>query len=127
MSQPLIVAPAASSSHGHETRIVVNGNIGQFGLSKMALELYASRKGLVAVDGDVAPGETADSGTEPLARAAFDRADPILVDVVEELGEASWGLGSELRIVRIPNGVGWVLREVAGYEFVEIRERLVAA
>lgn len=128
MSQPLIVAQAASGPPRHDVKIVVNGNIGQFRLSRAALDLYASRKGFrVVFDADVALRENADGDAEAFSWSTLDRADPDLVRVVEELGEEAWGRDAELRIVPIPDGSDWMVRSICGYEFIEIRERPVAA
>lgn len=52
-----------------------------------------------------------------------DRADPLLVQVVEELGEKANGKCAELRIVEIPDGVGWEIDEYDGIETVHEKHR----
>ncbi len=46
------------------------------------------------------------------------RADPILVQVVEELGKSAAGRHSNLKIVEIPDGVQWTIDEYDGNEHV---------
>lgn len=47
------------------------------------------------------------------------RADPLLVQVVRELGDEANGSCAELKVVEIPDGVKWVLSEYDGIERVE--------
>lgn len=46
------------------------------------------------------------------------RADPILVQVVEELGEAASGRYADLKVVEIPDDVSWEINEYDGLEHV---------
>lgn len=46
------------------------------------------------------------------------RDDPILVKVVEELGEDAYGMFAELKIVEIPDNVEWEIAEYDGMEWV---------
>lgn len=47
-----------------------------------------------------------------------DRADPDLVRVVEEMGEAANGAHAKLAIVEIPDGVEWGIDEYDGIEHI---------
>jgi hypothetical protein len=47
------------------------------------------------------------------------RDDPILIKVVEELGEAAAGRHAKLKIVEIPDGVVWELDEYDGMESID--------
>lgn len=47
-----------------------------------------------------------------------DRADPLLVQTVEELGEAANGAHAELKIVEIPDGTKWEIDEYDGMESI---------
>jgi hypothetical protein len=48
----------------------------------------------------------------------LERNDPLLIQVVEELGEESGGRCAELRIVEIPDDVKWHVEEYDGYEHI---------
>lgn len=52
-----------------------------------------------------------------------ERNDPVLVQTVEELGEEANGDCALLRIVEIPDGVDWVVREYDGSEWVAEKHR----
>ena len=52
-----------------------------------------------------------------------ERDDPFLVQTVEELGEESWGVCAELRVVEIPDGIDWEITEYDGNETVEEAHR----
>ena len=47
------------------------------------------------------------------------RDDPILIKVVEELGEAADGTCAKLKIVEIPDGVEWEIDEYDGMESID--------
>jgi hypothetical protein len=47
-----------------------------------------------------------------------DRSDPLLVQVVEELGETASGRCARLKVVEIPDGVEWQIEEYDGNEHV---------
>lgn len=46
------------------------------------------------------------------------RDDPLLVQVVEELGQKAWGAHAELKVVEIPDGIEWEIDEYDGKECV---------
>lgn len=52
-----------------------------------------------------------------------ERHDPMLVRVVEELGEKSWGTCSELRVVDIPDGTDYEIDEYDGMETIHEKHR----
>ena len=52
-----------------------------------------------------------------------DRTDPMLVQVVEELGDEASGPCAELRVVEIPDGIDWEICEHNGNEHVAERHR----
>lgn len=52
-----------------------------------------------------------------------DRTDPILIRVVEELGEEADGMCARLKIVEIPDGVEWVIDEYDGNETIDEKHR----
>jgi hypothetical protein len=51
------------------------------------------------------------------------RDDYNLIRVVEELGETSWGYGSELKVVEIPEDVDWYIQDYDGVEQVHETHR----
>lgn len=53
-----------------------------------------------------------------------DRADPLLVQVVEELGAKANGKHADLAIVEIPDGVEWEISEYDGAEHVAKTHRV---
>lgn len=70
-------------------KVVINGCYGGFGLSEEALKLYRERSGNVDIDSfDIEYG------------VAY-RNDPILVAIVEELGECANGMFASLEIEEI--------------------------
>ncbi len=96
-------------------KIVINRCFGGFSLSKKATEMYAEKKGLK-------PGKWNDSwdlyeGGDFLDED-ISRNDPVLIEVVETLGNGASGRHSELKIVDIPDDVNWVIKEYDGFEHV---------
>ena len=51
------------------------------------------------------------------------RNDPILVQVVEEMGDKAWGRYAKLAIVEIPDDVDWIVEEHDGMEWVAEKHR----
>lgn len=51
------------------------------------------------------------------------RDDPVLIQVVEELGELANGRHAELKIVEIPDDVKWQIEEYDGLEWVAEQHR----
>ena len=52
-----------------------------------------------------------------------DRTDPLLVQVVEELGARANGSCADLKVVEIPDGIEWEIDEYDGNERVEEKHR----
>jgi hypothetical protein len=86
-------------------KIVINRCFGGFGLSAEASSLYESRTGKDVYEFEIP------------------RDDPILVGVVEELGEAASGNFSQLKVVEVPEDVNWYVEEYDGLEWVAERHR----
>jgi len=89
-------------------RIVINVCFGGFGLSPKA-ELHLLELGY-KID---------DRGT----RRTVPRDDPLLVQVVEEMGKDADARFSQLKIVTIPDGVDWEIEEYDGWESVHEKHR----
>ena len=87
-------------------KIVINTCYGGFGLSKEALDLYNKRAGTVIT-------RERDIG----------RNNPILVEIVEQLGEAADGGFAELKVVDIPDDVQWTIEEYDGAEWIAEKHR----
>jgi hypothetical protein len=88
-------------------KIVINTCYGGFGLSKEALALYNERAGTVIThDHDI------------------ERNNPILVEIVEQLGEAADGNYAKLKVIEIPDDVQWHIDEYDGDEWVAEKHRI---
>lgn len=86
-------------------KVVYNACHGGFGLSEEALKKYKTIKG-IAED-------------TYIYTDAFDRADPILIKIVEEFGLKKAGdKYSFLAITDVPAGQKWRIDEYDGYEKV---------
>lgn len=88
-------------------KVVINTRFGSFGLSDRALDLYCVLKGYQRIDNchDI------------------ERDDPVLVQVVEELGFEASDLFSELKVVEIPDDVDWIIQEYDGEEWIAEKHR----
>jgi len=87
-------------------KIVINACYGGFGLSKEALALFNERAGTVIT-----------------YEREIERNNPILVEIVEQLGEAADGEFAELKVVEIPDDVQWQIEEYDGNEWVAEKHR----
>jgi len=86
------------------TKIVYNACYGGFGLSDEAEIRYREL--------------TDNINNEDFDVYDIDRADPILVQVVEELGEKSGSWGADLMIEEVPAGTKYRIDEYDGIEAV---------
>ena len=48
----------------------------------------------------------------------IDRNNPLLVQIVEEMGEQANGMYAKLKVVEVPDGVEWQIEEYDGLEHV---------
>jgi hypothetical protein len=87
-------------------KIIINTCYGGFGLSEKALALFNERSGTVNTYG-----------------RDITRNNPILVEIVEQLGEAADGGFAELKVVEIPDDVKWQIEEYDGNEWVAEKHR----
>ena len=105
-------------------KIVINKCFGGFGLSQEAVLLYGKKKGLnLILDHDKTVLLTHYYLNEKKDGNYFyerdiQRNDPILVEVVNELGEKADGHCAKLKIVEIPDDVEWIIEEYDGKEWV---------
>ena len=87
-------------------KIVINDCYGVFGLSKEALAHFNVR-----------------SDTYITHDFNIKRNDLILVEIVEELGEAANGDFAELKVVEIPDDIQWQIEENCGNEWIAEKHR----
>jgi hypothetical protein len=116
-------------------KVVINVCFGGFGLSDEAFEELI-KKGWTVGDADV----NEDWNTHQIMKhkeSSFGtysfgsgrqyesslRSHPDLVEVVERLGEKSYGECAKLRVVEVPDGVEWEIDEYDGREHIAERHR----
>jgi hypothetical protein len=130
------------------TKIVYNACYGGFSLSHEAVMRYAEIKGMTlhpnkgafGYDYYLCPPEEferiyAEEKVKPVSPSRFirsnelyfcerdiERTDPVLVQVVEELGDAANGSHAKLRIVELPAGTLYMIDEYDGFESVTTQD-----
>ena len=130
------------------TKIVYNACYGGFSLSREAIMRYAEIKGITLYTKmqygfahyylcppeeydrisaeeqakPVSPDRYERSNALYLSDRDFERTDPVLVQVVEELGEKANGMCAELRIAEVPAGTLYRIDEYDGFESVETKD-----
>ena len=90
------------------TKVVYNACYGGFGLSDIAMTRYWELKG--------------ETKPETWWDHYLDRADPMLVQVVEELGSDASDNCADLKIRNVPAGSLYRIEEYDGYESVVTQE-----
>ena len=105
------------------TKIVYNNCYGGFGLSREAVLLGRELSGNPNWCGPCIKGDFWEEG-KPVdydygGGRNLDRADPILVQVVEQLGKKANGMCASLAIVDIPKGTAYRIDEYDGNESVQ--------
>lgn len=89
-------------------KVVINSRHGGFGLSDEAQTLYKERKGITDTNWyywDIS------------------RDDPVLVELVEKLGDKAGHQYANLKVVDIPDDVDWYIEEYDGLEWVAEKHR----
>lgn len=107
-------------------KVVYNNGFGGFSLSREAILLARKISGNPNWGGPCIIGDCYDSG----AAVGFDygyvhdifRHDPVLVQVVDELGSAANGACASLAIEEIPDGTPYRIDEYDGAESVETKD-----
>lgn len=95
--------------------VVINTCYGGYGLSTEATALYLTKKG----------NEYSFDGTRFTVHGKFfyassiQRNDPVLIEVVKELGDKANGPSAKLKIVSIPKHAGYSIDEYDGSESIE--------
>jgi len=90
-------------------KIAINTDFGGFGLSDQALQLYKKLTGIPPAD--------------DLYYWELKRNDPVLIQVIEQLGNSAGGKYSSIKVVEIPDGVEWHIHEYDGMEHVAENHR----
>lgn len=118
------------------TKIVINRCFGGFGLSDKAVKRYGEIKGLnlVKIPYKYENGESASFGTwyrdgiedddHFFSTYDFERTDPALVQVVEELGAEANGDCAKLSIEELPAGTLYRIEEYDGMEHIETADTI---
>lgn len=88
------------------TKIAYNQCYGGFGLSMDGIARYVELKGLSAQEAN------------DLYSGDIDRADPVLIQVIEEMGEDSWGPYANLDIRELATGTKYIIDDYDGNERV---------
>lgn len=106
-------------------KIVINSDFGGFSLSNAAFERYLELKGIefARVSSRFESADYYEAGhigedDHYLSYYDIKRDDPILVQVVEEMGDEANGRYSSLKVVEIPDDVDWILQEYDGAEHI---------
>jgi hypothetical protein len=104
------------------TKIVYNACYGGFGLSPVALKRYAELAGLSygeeVCEGTMIFASMHDKNGEYVSQRDLSRTDPILIQVVEELGDKANGSHAKLSMIALPAGTKYRLEEYDGFETV---------
>ncbi len=100
-------------------KVLVNDCYGGYGISLEAEQLYFTKKGISfeLIEERYGRGKYLIDGE--VAYAEIDRDDPILIEVVEEIGsERASGEHAELSISEIPDGCEYDIHEYDGTEYI---------
>ena len=105
-------------------KVVINRCFGGFGLSGEAIGMCAKLRGWTRCTTDFGMDYFLNGrGEKIIPPHGLRRDDPFLIEVVESLGENSWGDHAELKLVEVPDDVDWVIVENDGQEWVAERHR----
>ena len=112
-------------------KIVINKKYGGFGLSEEAVLLYGDKKNLniIAKEDQKVKTITHYYLNEVKEENGFgeweiERNDPILVEVVEQLGDLADGYYSKLKVVEVPDDIKWYIHDYDGIESVYEKHRI---
>lgn len=114
-------------------RIAINRSIGGFGISTKAF-LWLIEHGSEAARSDWELMAESRAETQKIYGddwrpdwhvSPLEPNDPLLLQCLDELGQAAWGEGREIKIVEIPDGVEWDIGESEeGYQWVYEKHRI---
>lgn len=109
-------------------QIIINRCFGGYGLSTEAIRRWAELKQIPHwVEDDNEWGGTVYTG-DPADRMFIghwdiERNDPVLIQVVQELGPQANGQFSDLKVVEIPDDVKWLIVDYDGIEHIAEQHR----
>jgi len=105
------------------TKVVYNECYGGFSLSDEAIELYLNLKGLKykKIKHQFGPNYDVEGIKHFYATRDIERDDPVLVQVVEKLGDKANGECAKLCIEDLPKGTLYRIKEYDGYESIETK------
>lgn len=106
------------------TKIVYNACYGGFSLSAAAIRMYLDLKGFKYKEKPTKYSftEFEVEGWDNFYDRRIERDDPILVEVVEKLGDKASGSCAKLRVEDIPKGTLYRIDEYDGYESIETKD-----
>ena len=111
-------------------KIVINKHYGSFGLSEEAVLFYGDKKGLniIAKQDEVVKDLCHYYLNEEKEENSFcewdiERNDPVLVEVVEQLGDLANTRHTRLKVVEVPDDVKWYIHDYDGLEEVHEEHR----
>ena len=112
-------------------KIVINKKHGGFGLSEEAVLLYGDKKGLNIIAQQDEKIKTIihyylDEKKDGNQFGEWDikRNDPVLVEVVEQLGDLANTRHTRLKVVEVPDDVEWYIHDYDGIESVYEKHRI---
>jgi len=112
-------------------KIVINKKYGGFGLSEEAVLLYGDKKGLNIIAKEDKKVKTIthyflneEKEENGFGEWEIERTDPVLVEVVEQLGDLANGHYCKLKVVEVPDDVKWYIHDYDGIESVYEKHRI---
>ena len=112
-------------------KIVINKKYGGFGLSEEAVLLYGDKKGLNIIAKQDQAIKTIThyflnevKNENLFAEWEIERNDPVLVEVVEQLGDLADTRHTRLKVVEVPDDVKWYIHDYDGIESVYEKHRI---
>jgi len=110
--------------------VVINSEHGGFSVSRVAELAYLERTGTAYTfqdredrDATLSNGQYIMVNDQHWDGRTIKRDDPVLVDIVREMGEAADGDYARLKIVPLPADVDWTIAEYDGQEWVAEQHR----
>ena len=112
-------------------KIVINKKYGGFSLSEEAVLLYGDKKGLNIIAQQDEKVKTIihyyldeKKDGNQFGEWEIERTDPVLVEVVEQLGDLADTRHTRLKVVEVPDDVKWYIHDYDGIESVYEKHRI---